>query len=516
MDLRTLTSRLKNLFSKPADPRKTSVNSFFNINTSGIYISPEVALTSSAFWACVDVISKSLASSNWNIYKQLRNGDHDALYDDGLNYYLNLRSNKEMSALSFKRALLIASLAWGNGYAEIQRTASRTIAGIWPIHPARVCIKRDDSGNIYYEVKNDDGTLVNIAQEDMLHIKGPSILGFVGENISLKASGAIALYIAQERFAQSYFGNNAQFGGIVEVPGKLDDATFNRLKEQFNKKHKGSDKAFSVGFIEGGMKWHEVNVNADDAQIIEGRNQQIEEICRFFGVPPHKIQHLIRSTFNNIEHLGIEFVREALRPWAQEIQQEFTYKLFPDRSGKFIIVDLEWALQGDFLSRAQGYQIMRNIGAYSVNDILKMERRNTIGKEGDIRIVNGAAIKLEDVGTNYAGTEQPKQMPESQGDATRNSFVSWFESTFNRLNKRYVSRVEYLKINAKNYDKEFSEFIKQFNSYVKEELKQPCLSLSKLKTSDFDCIDRACKSMLEVTNGKNSFEAAKEFVYSIL
>lgn len=514
MDLKVLTRGFLNLFSKPADPRKVSGLTFYGVNMAGVNVTPDVALTASAFWACVDVISKSIASSNWNVYKQLPNGDHDALPDDSLNYYLNIRPNADMTAISFKRGLGIAALAWGNGYAEIQRTVSRTVAGLWLIHPDRVIVRRNESGDIYYDVRNDDGKSVSIPQEDMLHIRGPSVLGFVGDNMSLKAAASIALYVAQEKFAQSYFSNNAQLGGFLEIPGGLDEAAFNRLKKQFDERHKGAGKAFRVGLLEGGVKYHGVEIDAESAQMIEGRNQQIEEICRFFGVPPHKIQHLVRSTFNNIEHLGIEFVREALRPWAQEIQQEFTYKLFPDRAKKFVIVDLEWASQGDFLSRAQGYQIMRNIGAYSVNDILKMERRNTIGQEGNIRIVNGAAIRLEDVGKNYVQNEQPKPMPESQGDVVRNSFASWFSSVFDRVSRRYNSRIAYLKNNAKDYDKELSEFSKQFDAFIREELKAPCESVSK--AIGLDCLGDAILSARRVVDGADSAEVAKEFVQSFL
>lgn len=510
MDLKALVAGVKNLFSKPADPKRAAGFTFFGVNNAGVYVTPDTALMASAFYACVDVISKSIASSNWSIYRRLPNGDHDALFDDPIDYYLNTRPNPDMTALSCKRSIMISALAWGNGYAEIQRTLSKTVAGIWPIHPSRVRPLRDGFGELYYEVSNEDGTVVRIDQVDMFHVRGPSIYGFAGDNATLRAARSLALYMAQERFAESYFGNNAQLGGIIEVPGKLDDPTFERLKKAFNSKHQGVEKSFNVGFLEGGMKWNEIDVKAVDAQLIEGRNQQIEEICRYFGVPPHKIQHLIRSTFNNIEHLGIEFVREALRPWAQEIQQEGSYKFFPDRAKKFIIVDLEWASQGDFLSRAQGYQIMRNIGALSVNDILKAERRNTIGSEGDIRIVNGAAIRLEDVGTNYSGTDKPKQTPESQGDAIRNSFSSWFSSVFDRVEKRHKSRMNYLKDYAKDYDREYAEFSDQFETYLREEVKSPCESLEKV--SGHQCISAAILSAREIINGANSTETVERFL----
>lgn len=473
-----LGQAFKALLSKPADPKKSNNYLLFGPNNAGIYVTNETALMASAFYACVDVISKAIASSDWNVYRRLPKGDHDLLFDDPLYYYLNCRPNPDMTALSFKRSLMMSALCWGNGYAEIQWTQSNTVAGLWLIHPQRVEPRREN-GVLYYEVSNDDGSKVRISQDDMFHVRGPSIVGFQGDNTVIKAAKTIALAIAQERFSEAYFGNNAQLGGVVEIPTGLDDPVFERLKKEFNKKHSGTSNAFKVAFLEGGLKYHPVDVKAESTQLVEARHQQIEEMCRWFGVPPHKVQHLIRSTFNNIEHLGIEFVRDGLRPWAQEIQQEGEHKFFADRAKKFILIDLEWASQGDFLSRAQGYQIMRNIGAYSVNDILKAERRNTIGPEGDIRIVNGAAIRLEDVGKNLTPKPAPS-MPESQGDVVRNAYGTLFSSIFDRINKRHKARMANLEAHAKDFAKESHEAELEIYQYIVDELRTPSENFAKL------------------------------------
>lgn len=409
--------------SRPLDPVRSRYGSLAAMipNFSGINVTPETALQVSAVWACIDVIAKALAASDWNVFKVLPNGDRDLLADDPLHYILNTRPNPDMTAFSARYAILACALSWGNGYAEIVRDMANRVVELWPIFPDRVYPYRE-GGVLWYRVTNDDGTFVTLAASDVLHVRGRGLSGYFGDNMIEKAAKAIALAIAQERFAEAYFGNGTQLGGLLECPGELDDVSFKRLKEQWESRHRGPGRAFSVAFVSAGMKWHPVDIEAEKAQLTEARSQQVEEICRWFGVPPHKIQHLVRATFNNIEHLGIEFYRDALCPWQRELQQEADYKLFSIRGPRrFTVINLAWTTQGDFKSRADGYRIMREIGVYSANDILRKEGENTIGPEGDIRYVNGAAIRIEDIGKNYldkpsSSSAQPQEPVDPEED----------------------------------------------------------------------------------------------------
>jgi HK97 family phage portal protein len=381
---------------------------------AGVQVTPEIAMRVSTISACVDVIASAIASSDWNIYKRLKANDREFLPDDRLHYLLNVRPNPEMTAKAFKQAMVMSACTWGNGYAEIVRDMSGRVAGIWPIYPDRVEVRRWEDGTLYYEVHNDRGDPTILEQRDMFHIRGPGLLGAVGDNRFASAVRTIALAVALERFGEAYFGNNTQLGLVLEYPGQVSDETYKRLEQQFNKRHRGANQAFRVGVVEAGVKIHPMNVEADKAQLIEARKFQVEEICRWFRVPPHKVGHLEKSTNNNIEHQGLEFSRDTLRPWAIEIQQEAQEKLFgPRDNAKFVIVDYTWASQGDFKSRMEGYKIARDMGMYSVNDILKKEGENTIGPEGDVHIVNGSGsvVRLEDVGKNLVEAPAPGSEP---------------------------------------------------------------------------------------------------------
>ena len=305
-------------------------------------------------------------------------------------------------------------------------------------------------------------------------------------------------------FAGAYFANGTQMGLLIEYPGaeKLDDPTYNRLKEAFETRHKGARKAFKFGVAWGGMKVHQLNVEAEKAQMIEARYQQIEEVCRWFRVPPHKIAHLLRATNNNIEHQGLEFSRDTLRPWKVEIEQEADYKLVSNRQKKFICIDTDWAAEGDFKSRMEGYRIGRDMGVYSANDILIKLGENTIGKEGDLRIVNGAAIPLERVGENYP-QNQPREEPEEDTEIIE----AWVRSVYSRISSMVANRKkEYAKMQDGNRLAEADAI---------EYMTKPLAELSKIENKLPGFMAKAHDVALMVVKGKSPDEAAAHLMESL-
>lgn len=480
------------LRAQPPNPRQATTLLPIGANNAGVVVTPETAMAVSAFNACVDVIASPIAASDWCIYEVLQDGDREARPQDPLYYTLNVRPNPDMTALTFRRTLLYGALIWGNGYAEIVRDGANRVVELWPIYSERVEPFRAD-GVQQYAVQNNDGSRATLGPNDMLHIRGPSVSGFWGDNTITRAARTIALAAAQQRFAEAYFGNNTQLGGIIEVAGQLDDPTYERLKKAWEERHKGPSKAHRIGFLEGGMKWHGVDINAEKSQLTTAMQHSIEEICRFFKVPPHKVQHLLRATFNNIEHLGIEFVRDCLRPWARELQQEAEYKLLSNRGPKrFTIIDLDWASQGDFKSRAEAYQIMRNIGVLSANDILRKEGQNTIGTEGDTRIVNGASIPLEKVGENYENKktpDAPKEDPAAQGDVARDAYADLFTGIYDRLARcRANARADMERKGRDDIDAAMQDWSRSYSRNVAEAVLSASSRLSMLLRRDVSAL----------------------------
>lgn len=424
----------------PEDPRKRQPFFVSGPTLAGVRVTPETAMQVGVVWACIDAKAKPVAASDWLVFERISQKKRKELSDDPLFYLLNTRPNPEMTAQAFRRALVIAAESWGNGYAEIVRDRAGRVAQLWPIAPDRVDPQRWH-GDLGYEVRNDDGSSVWIVQRDMYHVRGPGITGLVGDNVITKAAGSIALTMATQKFAEAYFGNGTQLGTIMEYPGELDDATFNRLSRAFENKHRGVNRAFRTAWIEQGMKFHQVESDADKAQLVGARQQDVEDICRWFGVPPHKVQHLARSTNNNIEHQGLEFVRDALRPLARELQQEADYKLFSNRGpARFTLIDLDWASEGDFKSRADGYQVLRNSGVLNGNEIRAEIGWDDMGPDGEKYIVQGAMTELKNVGKVYEPAAPVNDdPPDDDPDPAAVAMTAWLTSIYDRAERCRVS-----------------------------------------------------------------------------
>src|SRR6202022_5065905 len=194
-----------------------------------------------------------------------------------------------------------SALTWGNGYAEIVRNSRGDVAELWPLFPDRMIPRRRDVAPyaLFYEYLNQDGGRVELEPDRVFHLRGPGIAGLVGDNVVSRAAKAMSLAAAQERFASTYFGNNTVIGGALKHPKKLTPETHDRLKKDWEDKYKGPFKANRPIILEEGMEWLPFSNDAEKAQLIASRTFQIEEICRWYGVPPHKVQHLLRATFNN-------------------------------------------------------------------------------------------------------------------------------------------------------------------------------------------------------------------------
>lgn len=434
--------------TRPADPYQL-IQFVPLAPIAGVRLTVEDALCLSVVWACVDAITKAVSSCRWNVYTEDGADRRRRLPNDPADYLLNVRPNEEMTAIGFREALLFNALTWGNGYAEIVRDGAGRIAALWPLAADRMTPRRDSAKRLVYEFANPDGSTAILEGSRVFHLRGPGLNGLLGDNIVARAAKSIALAMAAERFSSSFFGNGTVLGGVLEYPKTLDDAAYQRLKVSWEERFQGPNNAHKPVILEGGMKWNPISTEPEKSQLVESRKFQIEEICRWYGVPPHKVQHLERSTFNNIEHLGIEFVRDALTPWAMRLEQEADFKLFTVRAGsRFTKLDTAWLSYGDAKSRAEYYQIMRRIGVFSVNDILALEGRNTIGPEGDIRIVESAMTRLERVGEEPAKEEEPPPpLPEPAEPpaaaalpVVRDALVSLFESPLDRYSRRLANR----------------------------------------------------------------------------
>lgn len=371
-----------------ADPAQ-SIRYFLPALESGVRLTEDETLSLSAVWACITVIAEAIASCRWNVYRPLGDGRRELLEDDPLAWILNTRPNPENTAIAFREALLYTAIPFGNAYAEIVRDGAGRVAQLWPLEHARVTPRRRESGELVYEYLQPDGQRVYLEARQVLHIRGPSIDGLLGDNRVARAAKSLSVAAAAERYAAAFFGRGAHPSGVLEFPGKLGKEQHELLKKDWAEKKQGLANSHTPLILEGGMKWSTTSIEPAKAQMVEERQFSVEEICRWFNVPPHKVQHLLRATFNNIEHLDIEFVRGALTPWCRRLEQETDFKCFPQDRGpwRYTCIDTAPLTYGDALSRAQAHAVWRQNGIMTANEIRAREGLNDAGEEGDVLLV---------------------------------------------------------------------------------------------------------------------------------
>jgi HK97 family phage portal protein len=385
-----ITGRHKTAEITPRGP------SFFNVGppVAGVQVTEEVALTYSAVWACVKIISESMACLPWHVV------DAGARYNrvtaHPLRYILDVQTNPQVDAASYRESAARDCALGGNHYGEIERDRSGNPLAVWRV-PYSLVTPRGD----HYQVKTNN-VEIEIDARDMLHIKGPTNDGLVGLSAIGYAREAISMGLAVERFGAAFFGNGAQMGGIIKNPagGMTEDGIKNMLSA-FESRHKGTRNAHRVGYLDGGMDYVQTSIPPEDAQFLQSRKFNILEICRIFRVPPHKLAELERSTNNNIEAQNIEFVSDCVLPWVIRFESAVRSKLIGADEAIDTKLAIEGLLRADSAARGSFHTAMFNIGAKSINEIREHEDLAPI-PQGDRHYVGMNLQAVEDVGRTPA------------------------------------------------------------------------------------------------------------------
>lgn len=385
-------ARLTNLVrNRPGEERVFSA-----LRQAGVLVTEDTAMTFAAVWACVSVISRTMAALPWQVYERTNQG-RSQLFGT-VAWLLNNQPNPEMTSFSFREALMSHALLWGNGYAEIVFDLAGRPTQLWLIAPDRVQVCRDEStGALQYLVHNADGSQTVLRPNQVLHLHGMGFDGLVGYSVVRMAAKSMGIGMAQDQFGQAFFQNGTVMGAILEVGAGMNPTQIQQMEDSINARHRGPGAAFKVKVAPAGTTVHNPTMPMTDAQFLESRKFSVVEVCRWYGVPPHKVADLDRSTNNNIEHQGIEFVTETILPWAVRLEQETNVKLFGPRSQGRVYTkfNVNALMRGDSKSRAEYYRIMMMLGVYTINEVRAMEEENGIGPDGDARLVQLNQTTLE-------------------------------------------------------------------------------------------------------------------------
>lgn len=373
-----------------------------NSTKTGIYVNEETALKFSAVFACVRILAESVASLPLPVYKRLKVGRERAI-DHPLYSLLHDQPNGEMTSYSFREVLMVHLLLWGNAYCEIERDNFGRIIGLWPLLPNKTWPERDDSTRqIVYKTISSDGKMITLSSDKVLHIPGLGFNGLIGFSpIRMAMQEAIGLGLAAEEFGADFYANGAHMGGIIEYPAKISKDGRERFETSVRDKYGGLGKAHKLMVLEEGLKFHDVTIPQNEAQFIESRKFQLEEIARMYRVPLHMIQNLDRSTNNNIEHQSLEFVVHTLRPWLVRWEQAISWKLLNPQEKRryFAKFTVDGLLRGDIKSRYEAYAVGRQNGWLCADDIRELEDMNPLpDDQGKIFLINGNMVPVDLVG----------------------------------------------------------------------------------------------------------------------
>ena len=413
---------LSGLFRSRDKPQNRTVGSsysfFLGNSTSGKPVTERSAMQMTAVYSCVRILAEAVAGLPVHLYRYTEDGGKEKALDHPLYRLLHDEPNPEMSSFVFRETLMTHLLLWGNAYAQVIRNGKGEVVALYPLMPNKMTVDRDENGQLYYtyrrskeEAPTMEGSSVILKPSDVLHIPGLGFDGLVGYSPIAMAKNSIGMAIACEEYGAKFFANGATPGGILEHPGTVKDPQ--RVRDSWNSAFGGSSNANKVAVLEEGMKYTPISISPEQAQFLETRKFQINEIARIFRVPPHMVGDLEKSSFSNIEQQSLEFVKYTLDPWVVRWEQSIQRALLTqdEKALYFVKFNLEGLLRGDYQSRMNGYAIGRQNGWMSANDIRELENLDRIpGSDGgDLYLINGNMLPLKNAGAYANITTEGKE-----------------------------------------------------------------------------------------------------------
>ena len=422
-------SIISSIFHSRDKPQNRTAGSgysfFFGGSTAGKSVTERTAMQMTAVYSCVRILAEAIAGLPLHLYRYGDNNSKSKAIDHPLYRLLHDEPNPEMSSFVFRETLMTHLLLWGNAYAQIIRNGKGEVIALYPLMPNKMTVDRDSNGRLYYryqhsadEANTMENSAVILSPADVLHIPGLGFDGLVGYSPIAMAKNAIGMAMACEEYGAKFFANGAAPGGVLEHPGVIKDP--NRVRESWQSTFGGSGNANKIAVLEEGMKYTPIGISPEQAQFLETRKFQINEIARIFRVPPHMVGDLEKSSFSNIEQQSLEFVKYTLDPWVIRWEQSLARALFTDAEKKdyFFKFNVEGLLRGDYQSRMNGYATARQNGWMSANDIRELENLDRISAEdgGDLYLINGNMLPLASAGAAYANTNSEKEEKSDETD----------------------------------------------------------------------------------------------------
>lgn len=342
-------------------------------------LTPPLAENLSGVFACVQIISETIASLPLLVYRTQPDGGRveDPHHPVARLFYGD--PNELQTAPEWFETMTAHCLLRGNAFAEIIRDGRGAPQSLMPLHPDRVAVERIPGSNrLRYAVTGLDGGTRRLLPEEILHLKDRSDDGIMGKSRLARARETFNTAMAVERFAGSTYRNGAKLSGIVTHPESIGPEAAKTLSDSINSLYGGHANAGRIGVLEEGMSWNALSVSPEDAQMLESRRFSVEQIARMFRVPPPILGDLSNGSYSNVTELGRWFAGHTIRPWLVRWEKCITRALFSTegRRDHAVAFDMDELLRGDMLQRFQAYRIGREIGVYNANELRGFEGMN--------------------------------------------------------------------------------------------------------------------------------------------
>lgn len=418
------------------------------LGSDGNNVTPDTVLSIAAVWKAVNVIGKDIATLPLHKYQRLDPQGKDRVRDF-TTQLLNSQANLYTKSVDHRLAVQVQALLRGNGYAEIQRDPTGKPLALWWLPSENVSATVDEAGWLWYVYRQGLKPERRIRPENMLHIKGPSKDGLTGWGTVELARESLSLTMGQEKYAKGQYDNGVRPSVMVKIPGNPTAEKRKEFRREFENSHAGASKAFGTMLLYNGMEASPWSMSNEDAQWLEGRQFQVEEIARWFDLPPHKLGAMDRATWANVEQMQMEYVGGCLQFWLTQWQQECNAKLLTEREKLadrlFYEFKTEALLRGDTLSRYQVYAIGIANRILNPNECRDKENMNAYEGGDDYENPNTAS-------PNAAG--DPTDRREEQDDGNRNPRTLGIQSFV-------LAEVELIE-NAAEVSKNFVSYIDKF------------------------------------------------------
>lgn len=344
-------------------------------------VTASTALRSTPVWAAVNLISATIGSMPLILYRESPDGGKERARDLRLYDMLRWQPNPYQTAVELFEMGQGHLCLKGNAFFRLETNRVDELISITPLHPDRMKLKLLADGVVEYHYDRGIGQPRVFSSEEILHVKGLSSDGLIGYSPIAIGAGAVAMNFAAENYGSRFFANSATPSGILSHPGKLKPEARANVRKSWQAAH-GSAKQHSVALLEEGLSWTALSVSPEEAQFLETRKYQAEEVARLFNVPPHLLMLLDRSTFSNVTEQNRSFATNCIRPWAIRWEQAIRKSILErfTEQGTFVEFLMDALLRPDTMARAQANQVMLQNGALTIDEWRQRENLNPIGE----------------------------------------------------------------------------------------------------------------------------------------